>query len=338
MEHVPVGLHELAEEDGVVGDGGDVDGVGRRVARVEVVGGADDGGLARAVEHVGVVAHAGDAAVVREAPRHGRLERAVVGARERDAAAVAGAERLDDVLHVHLHAVDAARRQVGVELVVEVEHLARVDEAQAEHGEGVHDDVRLVRRHPRRLHRVRQRRLVPLHRRRRRHAAPVPGHGVPHVHLPDAVLPLHLLHQHPQPRRVLAGAAVLALELDVLLDAGEPAGELGALLDGDGGVFVRVVVLGADLLPAVVDDEEARRRAAIGEAAEALLDAVGGDVGVERVPCAPPEPIQEGRHLITFFLSLWWNVCIRFSTALHHFQISNIRIRIYRRVRCVNFI
>jgi hypothetical protein len=126
MEHVPIGLHELAEEDGVVRDGGDVDGVRCRVARVEVVGGAHDGSLPGAVEHVGVVAHAGDAAVVREAARHGGLERAVVGAGDGDAAAVAGAQRLDDVLHVHLDAVDAAGGEVRVELAVEVPHPARV--------------------------------------------------------------------------------------------------------------------------------------------------------------------------------------------------------------------
>jgi hypothetical protein len=41
---------------------------------------------------------------------------------------------------------------------------------------------------------------------------------------------------------------------------------LRALLDGDVGV-VGLLVVGGDLLPAVVDDEEPRRRAALGQAA-----------------------------------------------------------------------
>jgi 3-oxoacyl-[acyl-carrier-protein] synthase III len=51
---------------------------------------------------------------------------------------------------------------------------------------------------------------------------------------------------------------------------------LRALLDGD--VGVRLVV-GGDLLPAVVDDEEPRRRAALGQAAGAEVS--GRSVGKE---------------------------------------------------------
>ena len=85
-----------------------------------------------------------------------------------------------------------------------------------------------------------------------------------------------------------------------------------------------------DLLPAVVNHEEPRRRAALGQAAGgfidslggqdraeqveeelispvnrtgrhtsgAALDAVGGDVGVEGVPGAPAEPVEERRQLL----------------------------------------
>lgn len=215
MEHIPVRQHELPQEQGVVGHRGDVDGVRRRVSRVEVVrrphhrrllraaptqsnhqismqsrnrrwrGGEGEASLP--VEAVGVMAHAGDAAVVAEVAGDGGLEGLVVGAGEGDAAAVASAQRLDDVLHVHLNAVDAAGGQVGVQLVVEAVHLLGVDEAEAMDGEAVHDNVRLVAQHPRRLHRVRQRALVVLHPLHLRlHPAPVSGHCVPHVHIPAA--------------------------------------------------------------------------------------------------------------------------------------------------------
>ena len=85
-----------------------------------------------------------------------------------------------------------------------------------------------------------------------------------------------------------------------------------------------------DLLPAVVNHEEPRRRAALGQAvggfidslggqdraeqveeelispvnrtgrhtSGATLDAVGGDVGVEGNPGAPAEPVEERRQLL----------------------------------------
>lgn len=81
---------------------------------------------------------------------------------------------------------------------------------------------------------------------------------------------------------------------------------------------------------------------------QALVHTLGGDVCVEGVPRAPPEPVHEGRQLrqspssisakklaeisghrqraregsrhvnevFTFFFSRWWNVCRCFSTAL----------------------
>ncbi|BAS96395.1 Os06g0172901, partial [Oryza sativa Japonica Group] len=296
VEHVPIREHELAEEYAVVRHRGNVDRVRHRIPRVEIIRCSHHClNVNRVpVEGVGVVAHAGDDAVLREVLGNGGVEGLVELAGERDAAAVAGAERLQDALHVDLDAVDAGGGEVGVELVVEAVHGARVHEPEPLGGEhvGLHAGLVLddARRDVGELHVG----VVPLHPRDAgADAAPVAGDGVPDVDVLEAVLLLRGAHH-----RLDAGGRVVAvLELAVLLDSGEPREERLLVL-GVGAGVVGVLVVGADGLPAVVDDDELGRRATGGEAAEAGLDALLGDVLVEGVPGAPPEVVDDARELL----------------------------------------
>ena len=165
------------------------------------------------------MAHAGDEAVLREILGDGGVERLVVSPRELRAAAVAGAERLQDALLIHLDAVDTGSGEVRVLLVVETVHGARVHEADPLGGDpvGLHAGIVLgnARRDLGELHAG----DVLLHAGGAwTDTAPVAGDSVPDEDVLEAVLFLRRAHHRPD----AGGRVVLALELAVLPDTGEP--------------------------------------------------------------------------------------------------------------------
>mmetsp|Transcript_18643 Transcript_18643/g.42600 ORF Transcript_18643/g.42600 Transcript_18643/m.42600 type:complete len:360 (-) Transcript_18643:1021-2100(-) len=130
LEHVPVGLCDLPDEERVVGDVGNVDGMGGRVTRPEIVGSAGHGSLVVGVQALGRMTHAVDAVhvgaeVVDDGSFHG-LNKSTGG---RCASSQSSSEHGKSCLPVHLHSIDSARLEVGVERVVEVVDFVHVRQA-----------------------------------------------------------------------------------------------------------------------------------------------------------------------------------------------------------------
>jgi hypothetical protein len=66
MEHIPVWLHKFSKEKSVVSHRGDMDGVGSRVPRIEIIRSSHYSSLLGTIDSISVMTHAGNASIVRE--------------------------------------------------------------------------------------------------------------------------------------------------------------------------------------------------------------------------------------------------------------------------------
>mmetsp|Transcript_16738 Transcript_16738/g.40057 ORF Transcript_16738/g.40057 Transcript_16738/m.40057 type:complete len:376 (+) Transcript_16738:609-1736(+) len=117
LEHIPVRLHDLANEERVVGHVGDVRRVRPAVARVEVVGCARDSSVRVAVQAFGWMAHAVDA-VALEMLDHTLLHRLDELGRRLQTPSPLRTKHCRHRLRIHLHAIHSTRREVAVHAVV----------------------------------------------------------------------------------------------------------------------------------------------------------------------------------------------------------------------------
>ncbi|WVZ04664.1 hypothetical protein V8G54_018010 [Vigna mungo] len=106
-----------------------MDGVGSRIARVEIIRGSHNSSLLGTVKAISVVTHASNASILSEVTSNGSLKRVMIASCKRDSSTMSSTKGLNNVLHINLHSIHSTRSQVSMELIIEVENLLWVHQA-----------------------------------------------------------------------------------------------------------------------------------------------------------------------------------------------------------------